>query len=353
MHHTFAPGRRHSAQVSRGRWPFINANGHNLGPAIPFEGKRFQSNPILPAPSQDPQVSYFEGRYYYCESTAEGIFLRVAEDFLSFAHAPRICVWKPLRRGPCSKNIWAPELHFIDGRPYIYFAADDGKNANHRMWAIEGRSADPLGDYRSPTRFETSGWAIDGTVLENSGERFFVWSGWAGRQDGQQNLYMARMASPTKLASERVLLTMPTEDWERHAMPICEGPQILQRGGRTFIVYSASASWTSEYCLGLMVHEGGALDDPRGWRKVGRIFSSNEHAVGVGHCGFLQTPEGEDWLFYHAKQSRKNGWGDREVRAQLHAWTEDGLPHLGEPVPRDRAVWRPSRVSGASLRLAS
>jgi len=311
-------------------------------------------NPILPAPSQDPQVSFFEGRYYYCESTAEGIFLRVSADFLTFAHAPRIRIWQPSRRGLCSKSIWAPELHFFDGRPYVYFAADDGRNENHRMWVLEGKSDSPLGDYHAPRRLETSGWAIDGTVLTGgSGERYFVWSGWAGRKDGQQNLYLARMASPTKLSSRRVLLTTPTQTWERGGMPICEGPQILQRNGRTFIVYSASASWTSEYCLGLLVHEGGSFTDPKAWRKMGPIFSSNEHALGVGHCGFLQTPSGEDWLFYHAKQTRAHGWTDREVRAQLHSWTVDGLPDLGSPVPRDRPIWRPSAKPDRLLGLAS
>ena len=31
-----------------------------------------------------------------------------------------------------------------------------------------------------------------------------------------------------------------------------EGPQILVRGGRVFVVYSAAGSWTDHYCLGLL-----------------------------------------------------------------------------------------------------
>lgn len=299
------------------------------------------SNPILPAPSQDPHITPFQGSYYYCESTAEGIFLRVARDFLALGRSPQVRVWSPPKRGPVSQNIWAPELHVIDGRCYIYFAADDGNNAHHRMWVLAAQTEDPLGPYRLAGSLETSGWAIDGTVLTDArGALYFVWSGWPGRKDGQQNLYISRMADPLRLVGPRVLLSTPDRSWERNGMPICEGPQVLRRGGKTFIVYSASASWTADYCLGLMVNESGNLLDPSAWKKVGQVFGSNEHAWGVGHCGFLETPQGEDWIFYHAKTRRRPGWGDREVRAQTFSWNAQGLPVFGEPAPRSRPLKR-------------
>lgn len=233
-----------------------------------------------------------------------------------------------------ARNLWAPELHRIDGRFYIYFAADDGHNPNHRMWVLAADTNDPDGRYSLVSRLETERWAIDGTVLDaGSGDRFFVWSGWPGQRNGQQNLYLARMKSPVELDRKRVLLTTPDQPWERKGMPICEGPQVLRRNGRTFIVYSASGSWTEDYCLGLLTHSGGDMTDPATWRKVGPIFAKNEHALGVGHCTFVTTPdEREDWIVYHAKTSRRHGWSDREVRAQRFGWTAMGSPLLGEPV---------------------
>ena len=300
----------------------------------------FFANPICE--QADPWFLQYQGHYLACFSETNHAISVQMSDRLT-ALGKKHIVWTTPPIGPTSDEAWAPELHLLDGRWYIYFAADDGENKNHRMFVLAGKTSDPLGEYSSPVELQTEGWAIDGTILANhSGERFFVWSGWAGCSDGQQNLYISRMASPVELAGSRVLLTTPDQPWERQGMPICEGPQILTRGGKTFIVYSASASWTADYCLAMLVHEGGDLTDATAWQKTAPIFTSNEHAWGVGHCGFLQTPEGENWLFYHAKTSRRAGWTDREVRAQPYSWTHDGMPKLNAPVPRHRPLWRTS-----------
>jgi GH43 family beta-xylosidase len=289
----------------------------------------------LHAPAQDPHILVHAGRYHYCESTPHGVFVRSAGHLLELGKVETHRVWAPPATGPFSRNLWAPEIHRIDGRFHIYFAADDGVNAHHRMWVLAAKTDDPAGPYVLIGGLETEGWAIDGTVLRDVfGNRVFVWSGWPGKRNGRQNLYMARMKSPLELTGPRVLLTRPEQPWECLGMPICEGPQVLQREGRTFIVYSASGSWTQDYCLGLLEHTGGDFLNPSSWRKVGAVFSKNNHACGVGHCTFVSTPDGgADWLIYHAKTSRRRGWSDREVRAQAFTWNSDGSPCFGAPLP--------------------
>lgn len=289
---------------------------------------------ILPAPAQDPYVFAQDGRYYYCESSPSGLFVRTATDPLAFGRADRHRVWTPPDRGPVSRHLWAPELHRIDGRHYIYFAADDGDNANHRMWVLGATSDDPSGSYELRGSLDTQGWAIDGTTFATADDkRYFVWSGWPADRDGRQNLYIARMKSATELATPRTLLTEPDQPWERHGLPLCEGPQILFRHNRLFLVYSASGSWTADYCLGLLEYLAGPITDTNSWRKLGCVFRRNNHAWGVGHCGFAVTPDGTDWLLYHAKTSRRPGWTDREVRTQPFTWTADGRPNFGSPLP--------------------
>ena len=128
-------------------------------------------------------------------------------------------------------------------------------------------------------------------------------------------------------------------------MPICEGPQVLRRNGNTFVVYSASGSWTADYCLGMMVLEDGL--DPMvasNWSQGGQVFARNAFACGVGHCGFVSSKDGEeDWLIYHAKTLEKNGWEDREVRAQPFRWNKRGWPVFGEPVDPFQPLVRPKR----------
>ena len=313
------------------------------------EGLGVIVNPLLRPPAQDPQVTYHEGNYYYCESSSQGVFLRVSPEFSGLGQAPARRVWAPEARGPMSKNIWAPELHILDGKAHIYFAADDGDNAHHRMGVLVAETDDAAGAYRLAGVLETDGWAIDGTVLTlDDGRRYFIWSGWPGKKDGRQNLYIAAMRSPTELAGSRVLIKEPDQPWERRAMPICEGPQILRRGGKTFLIYSASGSWTADYCLGMLALEGADPLNSAAWKPEGRVFARNAFGWGVGHCDFVRSPDGsEDWLIYHAKTRLEDGWGDREVRAQPFTWDARGLPVFGEPAdPRVPLTHPAAREAG-------
>ncbi|MGZ8901407.1 MAG: family 43 glycosylhydrolase, partial [Limisphaerales bacterium] len=175
------------------------------------------------------------------------------------------------------------------------------------------------------------------------GSLHYVWSGWPGKVNGQQFLYIAPMTNPWTLGAERTLFAKPEHSWESVDMAICEGPQVLQRDGRTFIVYSASGSWTEDYCLGLLELTGRDPLKPENWKKHGCVFCKTDYVWGIGHCSFVKSQDGaEDWIIYHAKTKRKKGWNDRNVRAQRFAWTEEGLPDFGVPIPVGRSLGVPS-----------
>ncbi len=288
---------------------------------------------------------YHNGLYYYCENRnrQRSIGIRKSRTIAGVGQDPGETVWTAPAHGRNSRSVWAPEMHRLHGRWFIYYAADDGWNENHRMWALESKGDDPLGPYVCRGELDTQGWAIDGTVLVlKNGELYFIWSGWPGQRDGQQNLYIAPMKDPVTLAGPRILLTTPTEPWEKTGMPICEGPQVLQRHGDLFIVYSASASWTEDYCLGLLAWRTGDLLDSRSWEKRGPVFKKTEHVWGVGHCSFVKSPcQTEDWILYHSKSQRGSGWEDRDVHAKKFTWGSDGYPDFGTPPPRAATVLEP------------
>jgi GH43 family beta-xylosidase len=310
------------------------------------------NNPILPPHSADPWMILHEGFYYYCQSAHgdTGIRIRRSATIAGVAHDEGTVVWSAPLRGMNSRSIWAPELHFINGRWFIYYAADDGNNAHHRMWVLESEDADPLGPYICRGCLPTQGWAIDGTplVLED-GRIFFLWSGWPGRRNGQQNLNIAPMSNAFTVCGPRVLICEPDQPWERVAMPICEGPQVLRNNGKTFVVYSASGSWTEDYCLGLLTNTDGDVLNPASWIKRSTpVFQKTEHVWGLGHCSFVKSAcQTQDWIIYHAKSSKKHGWEDRDVHAKQFDWTADGWPDFGAPTPRAKPVpfdpnWSPT-----------
>src|SRR5436305_3603946 len=84
-------------------------------------------NPILPPHSADPWMIFHGGFYYYSESrNYREIFIRRSRTIAGIGEDPGVCVWTAPQRGLNSSNLWAPELHLIDGRWFIYYAADDG-----------------------------------------------------------------------------------------------------------------------------------------------------------------------------------------------------------------------------------
>jgi GH43 family beta-xylosidase len=106
----------------------------------------------------------------------------------------------------------------------------------------------------------------------------------------------------------------------------------------------------------LLSNEGDDFMDAATWRKAGPVFRKNEHAWGVGHCGFADTRDGQSWLMYHAKTSRRPGWNDREVRAQPFTWAADGTPIFEQPLPilRERgAVTMSARLRRPVRRMFS
>src|SRR5258706_3485875 len=296
------------------------------------------------------------GFYYYSEArNKRHIFVRRSRTIAGIGQDPGVCVWSAPARGKNCDNVWAPELHLIDGRWFIYYAADNGENENHRMWVLESQGPDPRGKYCCRGQLATGGWAIDGTLMTlEDGRKYFLWSGWPGKRNGQQNIYIAPMSDTATISGPRVLVAAPEQTWERVEMPICEGPQVLRRNGDIFIVYSASGSWTPGYCLGLLHNKTKDVLNPKAWVKHGPVFKKTDQVWGVGHCSFVKSLcQTEDWIIYHSKSSTRPGWEDRDVHAKRFSWASDGFPDFGEPLPRSAPVRPRLNRKSKDLRVAA
>lgn len=300
-------------------------------------------NPVLKG--ADPSIVRDGDTYYSVSSDAEGIWVRESTSLATMSDGELTRVWEPDAAGALCCNVWAPELQRIDGTWYIYFAADDGANANHRMYGIRALGDDPRGEWSAPVKIAapTDRWAIDATVMTHGGRHYFLWSGWEGTTDEGQSLYIAPMSDPLTISGERVRLSSPTEPWERVALPIQEGPEVLHRDGVTTIVYSASGSWTEDYCLGTLTSHGGDVMDPASWTKSDDcVFGKRDTAWGPGHHTFTTSPDGaEDWIVYHASTVKDRGWDGRTIRAQRFSW-DGGSPVFGTPVATYETVALPS-----------
>ena len=330
--------------------------GPDTGSGPPLCSATF-SNPL--GTGADPWVVRQDGRYWSVESRAGGIWV-YRSDTLTAWKRNGMRVWQPSGSGWNQVDIWAPELHFIDGKWYIYYAAGkpgpegtDAAFTDQRSGVLESTGSDPQGSWVDRGMLYTGDdiatgegarWAIDLNVARIGGELYAVWSGWendAPTHRTPQHLYIARMANPWTIATNRVKISSPVESWERGTdLDLQEGPEFLLRGSDVFIVYSTRESYLADYRLGLLrLSPNGDPLDPASWTKSGPVFTGAPSlgVYGVGHASFTKSPDGaEDWIVYHAKSQSAPGWNDRVVRMQPFGWNADGTPDFGTPVPSGR-----------------
>jgi GH43 family beta-xylosidase len=318
------------------------------------------TNPLLPS-GADPWVIQKGGFYYYTHTTGNRLVIWKTKNLADLKTAPSKTVWQPPAGTSYSKEIWAPELHFIKNRWYLYFAADDGANKNHRLYVLQNRAEDPLeGEWVFKGKVEepSNKWAIDGSVFKYKRRFYMVWSGWEGDTNGRQDIYIAKMKNPWTVKSQRVRISSPTFEWETHGtlndaanpphVAVNEGPQVLRHQKKLFLIYSASGCWTDYYALGMLTFKGKRnLLDSSSWEKNGTpVFKQTpENSVyAPGHNSFFKSPDGtEDWILYHANSEPGQGCGRRRSpRAQKFTWNRDGTPNFGQPVKEGVALPVPS-----------
>lgn len=266
----------------------------------------------------DPYVfKHTDGYYYFTASVPkyDRIILRRSKTLEGLKTAEEITIWTKHDKGELSCHIWAPEIHFIDNKWYIYFAAgniDDiwairpyvlecnSENPQEGPWIEKGIMKAADGD-----EFSFKEFSLDATVFESQGKNYFVWAEKVGVGKMVSNLYIAEMETPTKLKTVQVLLTTPDYDWERVDFWVNEGPAVIKRNGKIFLTYSASG--TGEYyCVGMLTaHEDSDLLDPLSWRKERNPLLATDVEKGIfgpGHNSFTVSEDGKDIMVYHARQ---------------------------------------------------
>ena len=265
----------------------------------------------------DPYIlRHTDGTYYFTASVPEydRIILRSSKTLIGLRDAEEITIWKKHEKGNMSQHIWAPELHYLDGRWYIYFAASRKSSIwRLRPYVLCCTGQDPMKDKwiemgqmkcSSDDIYSFRAFSLDSTVFEHRGERYFVWAEKVSVGIQISNLYIAKMKSPTELATAQVLLTTPDYSWERVDIWVNEGPAVIKRNGKVFLTYSASATGEC-YCMGMLsIGEDEDLLDPRAWKKERSpvLCSDPEKGFyGPGHNSFTEAEDCRAVCVFHAR----------------------------------------------------
>lgn len=268
----------------------------------------------------DPWVIKINNEYFYSYSENEGIYIYKTKSIYNLKREGKL-IYKTN-----GVNAWAPEIHYFNHKWYVYFAIPKNNLDDRRMFVLESDAA--MGPYNlvGQVSDKTDKWAIDGTVLDWNDNLYFIWSGWEGDINEQQNIYIAHMSSPTKIDSKRVLISKPEYEWEKVGFPLVnEGPEVLVKNNKLYIIYSASGSWTKDYCLGLLEFKGKDVMDSKAWVKsTWPVFKSHKDIIAPGHACFIKDSSNNDLIIYHTFPDLNSiTWEKRVVRIKKFKWIND------------------------------
>lgn len=278
----------------------------------------------------DPYVLRHGDYYYHCFSNAEGVFISKAEKLWDIGAAEPQKIYDSTENGAL-KRWYAPELHYIGGKWYVY-AAPEYSQRLHTMTVLVGEGDTPICEYKNAgiVKGLEGKWTIDGTVMSYENELYFIWT-------RCREMYIAKMRDPRSITGDVTVLTRPELAFETKVGLIAEGPAVLHKNGKVHVVYSANDSKCDEYCLGLLTYDGtGDILDAECWKKSPEaVFEKTDKVFGPGHCSFTTvTVDGreEDYIVYHGNLVSGSGWSGRCVFTQPFEWDGEDFPVFGKPI---------------------
>lgn len=323
-------------------------------------------NPLIEQRA-DPHIKYDEdsGYYYFTASYPafydidhgyDRIILRRSKTIEGLAAAEEITIWNAPSTGQMAKHVWAPEIHKINGRWYVFFAA--GNSNAH--WAIRPyvlvcqgddpynvenwKQADGTAEIHAATSEEAAyfkNMSLDMTYFEHNGKHYVIWADIIG----QSTLYMQEIDpdQPWTGKGKVLKLTEPVYAWERNVERVNEGATILKSDDRIFITFSAAGTGP-EYCIGMLYADTNAdLMDAASWTKLDYPVLTSADVpgeYGPGHNSFTVDEEGNAIFVYHARSeecyNNQCQWASagslydpcRHARVKRVHWSEDGFPIL-------------------------
>ena len=302
------------------------------------------SSPLIKQRADPMIYRHTDGWFYFIATAPEfdRIELRRSKTIAGLAETKPAVIWRKHDTGPQAANIWAPEIHYIEGRWVIYYAAGDGQKPwLIRMFALSNGHANPIaGEWLDEGQIKTpwDSFALDATTFTHKGKRYLLWAeadGYKPTQTYNSALLLAELETPTKIKLPITVLSEPALPWETIGYKVNEGPSVIQRNGKLFVTYSASAT-DHHYAMGLLwADENSDIMNAKTWYKSPEpVFFTHEKLkrFGPGHNSFAVAEDGvTDLMVYHArpyKEIKGSPLADpnRHTHVRVLGWDKSGMP---------------------------
>ncbi|MEP6900103.1 MAG: family 43 glycosylhydrolase [Actinomycetota bacterium] len=268
------------------------------------------NNPVIPGDFPDPSVIRV-GEDFYATATTGGWSPQ-----FPILHSKDLVNWKIIgavfndKPAWAKGDFWAPEIVADKGRFFVYYTArrDEGKGKRGTLCVAVAIAEKADGEWRDqgPLVCQEMGSLDPAFTRDENGQPFLIW-----KEDGNDRqkptwLYAQGLDEKgTHLTGKPTKLFRNDAVWEKN---VVEGAYILRRNGWFYLFYSGSACCgrSCDYALG--VARSKTLLGK--WEKnpANPILAANETWQCPGHGSLVSTPDGRDFLLYHAYRKGSEGF---------------------------------------------
>jgi len=292
-------------------------------------------NPVFDFDFPDPTVVRAGDGYFYAYATQAVVdgklhHIQVArsEDLGNWTRMPDALPQKPVWADKFEPKFWAPHVSFADGKYFMYYSADPNTQKGLCLAvAVAEKPAGPFVDSGKPLKCGTSFINIDPMQFDDpqTGKRLLYWG------SGFEPVKVQELAANRiefAVGSQSVDLVAPhkTEDLNDYQRLI-EGAWVIYRKPYYYLFYSGDNCCGDKAHYAVMVARSRSatgtfetLAQATG-KKSSVILERNDEWLAPGHNSVIRDDAGEDWIFYHAINTKKRNvakdetiGGDRDVR---------------------------------------
>lgn len=228
---------------------------------------------------------------------------------------------------------WAPEVYKFDGKYYMYYSA------GHQLYvAIANSPLGPFKDVSTEPMLELGVNMIDSSIFTDTlpdGKiqqwMFFV------EENGGNRIYRCKLNADHVTADASTVQKVIEADktYEKRVSYRCtEGPIVIKKGGRYFLMYSANTYNSIHYCVCVAFTSN--LESNQ-WTKLSTnpilsYTTLDNQLYGTGHHGWFIDNDGQCRIVFHAYKNKQCVGTRRVYIGALNVSTRNISMNLSSPI---------------------
>jgi arabinan endo-1,5-alpha-L-arabinosidase len=328
------------------------------------------TNPVFDDDFPDPTVIRASDGWYYAYATQtikEGRTLNIqvarSRDMIGWECLGDALPIKPAWANQTQK-FWAPHVSQHGSTYFMYYSADPNTLTGLCLAVATSNSPrGPFADSGKPLKCGESFVNIDPMAFDDpsTGKRLLYWG------SGFQPIRVQELA-PDRLSfmpgSRAIELVSPVKDENpNNYQRLIEGAWVVRRGGYYYLFYSGDNCCGEKAHYAVMVARSRSATGPfetlaqSASKPGGVILERNERFNAPGHNSIVADASGQDWIFYHAIDTRKpflessigGDRADRRIMLMDRVVYRDGWPRIEGGTP-STAQQRAPRVRALAAR---